>query len=109
MPDGEAVFGQVADPPPSCHNVSLFGDPILGPIADLKQHHGNTFVLATIQLLKKLETLKPEAQQRLRAGVCAVMVASWENYKVRMQSYGRAMGCKEFPRPTCQELSGTFK
>ena len=128
VPDGEVVFGQLADPPPSCSNVSSFGrylavsasdcesvpdsdsdsdsdpvsvslslgDPLLGPIADLKQHRGNTFIFATIQMLAKLS-----ASEHLKAGVCAVMTQSWENYQQRMVSYGRAMGCREFPRPFC--------
>lgn len=97
VPDGEAVFGQLADPPPSCNNLSLFGDPVRGPIADLDQHRGNTFILATVSMLPKME-----ASEQLRADVCAVMTKSWENYEARMKSYGRAMGCAEFPRPTCR-------
>ena len=97
VPDGEVVFGQIADPPPSCHNTSTWSDPLLGPIADLSQHRGNTFILATISMLPKID-----ASEQLRAGVCAVMTKSWDNYVKRMASYGRAMGCKEFPRPTCQ-------
>jgi hypothetical protein len=98
VPDGEVVFGQLADPPPSCHNTSLYGDPLLGPIADLSQHRGNTFILATISMLKDSK----DSTEQARAGVCAVMTKSWENYATRMDSYGRAMGCNEFPRPTCK-------
>lgn len=96
VPDGEVVFGQLADPPPSCRNVSAFGDPLHGPIADLQQHRGNTFMLATMSTLPKLAM-----SEHLKAGVCAVMTKSWTNYQARMASYGRAMGCREFPRPLC--------
>lgn len=96
VPDGEAVFGQLADPPPSCQNLSLYSDPKRGPIADLSQWRGNSFILAAISSLGKMQ-----ASRQVRDGVCAVMHKSWENYHLRMQSYGRAAGCKEFARPTC--------
>ena len=76
VPDGEAVFGQVADPPPSCHNLSSFGDPANGPIADLSQHRGNTFMFAEVSMLEKLQS-----SASLVSGVCAVMTKSWENWE----------------------------
>ena len=97
VPDGEVVFGQLADPPPSVRNTSNYADPLLGPIADLSQHRGNSFMLATIQML----TDPKESSEQVRAGTCAVMTKSWENYEARMNSYGHAMGCTYFPKPTC--------
>ena len=55
VPDGEAVFGQLADPPPSCQNLSLYSDPKRGPIADLDQWRGNSFILAAISSLGKMQ------------------------------------------------------
>ena len=76
VPDGEAVFGQVADPTPSCHNLSSFGDPANGPIADLSQHRGNTLMFAEVSMLEKLQS-----SASLASGVCAVMTKSWENWE----------------------------
>ena len=44
-----------------------------GPIADLNQHRGNTFILATVSMLPKME-----ASEQLKADVCAVMTKSWQ-------------------------------
>lgn len=52
IPDGEIVFGQLADPPPSCQNVSAFGDLVHGPVADLSQHRG-------ISIRKSRHVLRP--------------------------------------------------
>lgn len=104
IPDGEAFFGQEAAPPPSVHNLSTYTDRVNGPIADLSQHRGNSFILAPVQMLEKGR--EPGAPASLAEGLCAVMTKSWENYAARMASYGRAMGCREFPRPTCATGDG---